>query len=61
MEFECVFAREEERSGGAVKQAAGKATGNRKLQAKGAAQKAVGTIQNKAGKAQDKMRSALRR
>src|SRR5665213_2345132 len=43
------------KAAGAIKQAAGKATGNTKLQAKGATEKAAGTVQNKVGKAQDKM------
>ncbi len=45
---------------GAVKEAAGKATGNERLQAEGAAQKAKGDIQNKVGKAQDKIGDAIK-
>ena len=44
------------KAAGAVKQAAGKVTGNRSLQAKGAAEKAAGTVQNKAGKFEDKVK-----
>jgi uncharacterized protein YjbJ (UPF0337 family) len=46
---------------GTLKQVAGKLTGNRKLQAKGAIERAAGTVQNRIGKAQDRMISALRR
>ena len=40
---------------GAVKQAAGKVTGNRRLQAEGAVDKVLGSVQNKIGKAQNKL------
>jgi len=46
---------------GAVKEATGKAMGNRTLQAKGAVEKALGTIENKLGKAQDKISAEIRR
>ena len=46
---------------GAVKEAAGKAIGNTKLQAEGVAEKAAGTVQNTVGKAQDKVAGALKR
>jgi uncharacterized protein YjbJ (UPF0337 family) len=46
---------------GAIKEAAGKATGNERLQAEGAAQKAKGDIQNKIGKTQDKIGDAIKR
>jgi uncharacterized protein YjbJ (UPF0337 family) len=48
------------KAAGAIKEAAGKATGNRNLEAKGAAEKAAGEVQNKVGKAQDKLGSALK-
>jgi uncharacterized protein YjbJ (UPF0337 family) len=38
-----------QKAGGAVKQAAGKAVGNEKLQAKGVADKAAGTAKQAAG------------
>jgi len=41
---------------GAVKEAAGKATGNVGLQAKGAVQKTAGKAQSAAGKAKDDMK-----
>jgi uncharacterized protein YjbJ (UPF0337 family) len=46
---------------GAVKEAAGKATGNERLEAEGAAQKAKGDVQNKVGQAQDKIGDAIKR
>ena len=46
---------------GTLKEAAGKLTGNRKLEAEGVAEKAAGTVQNAVGKAQDKIASALKR
>ena len=46
---------------GAIKEAAGKAVGNRELEAKGFAEKALGTAQNEAGKAQDKLGAAIRK
>jgi uncharacterized protein YjbJ (UPF0337 family) len=45
---------------GSVKEAAGKAVGNERLQARGTAEKAVGAAQNKLGKAQDKMGRAIK-
>ena len=51
----------ENRISGAVKEATGKATGDTNLRAKGAAEKAAGTVQNKVGKAQDKLGAAIRR
>jgi uncharacterized protein YjbJ (UPF0337 family) len=48
------------KAAGAIKEATGKLTGNRKMQAKGAAEKMVGSAQNKLGKAQDKARSSLK-
>ncbi|MGR4893125.1 CsbD family protein [Sphingopyxis sp. LARHCG72] len=44
---------------GSIKEAAGKITGDRSLQAEGAAEKAAGTVQAAAGKAADKVRDAL--
>jgi uncharacterized protein YjbJ (UPF0337 family) len=46
---------------GAAKETVGKATGNEKLQAEGAVQKAKGDIQNKVGQAQDKIGDAIKR
>jgi len=46
---------------GALKEAAGKAVSNERLQAEGAAQKAKGDIQNKVGQAQDKIGDAIKR
>lgn len=46
---------------GAVKQAAGKATGNERLEAEGAAQKVKGDVQNKVGQAQDKLGDAIKK
>ncbi len=45
---------------GFVKEAAGKMTGNRKMQAKGTAEKTVGTAQNAAGGAKDATRDILK-
>ena len=45
---------------GAVKQAAGKAVGNERLQAEGAADKAAGKVQNAVGGAKDAVRDALK-
>lgn len=41
---------------GAVKEAAGKITGNTELEAKGKVEKAAGSVQNAAGKVQDTVR-----
>ena len=41
---------------GSIKEAAGKITGNTELQAKGAAEKTVGGVQNKVGKVQDALK-----
>jgi len=46
---------------GAIKDAAGKVTGDRKLQAEGKADKAVGKVQSEVGKAKDAVRDAVRR
>jgi uncharacterized protein YjbJ (UPF0337 family) len=46
---------------GAVKEAAGKITGDKKLQMRGAMDKAAGTVQNAAGKAEDKVKTTLKR
>jgi uncharacterized protein YjbJ (UPF0337 family) len=45
---------------GAVKEAAGKAVGNERLEAEGAAQKVKGDVQNKVGQAQDKIGDAIK-
>jgi uncharacterized protein YjbJ (UPF0337 family) len=45
---------------GSTKKAVGKATGNRRLQAKGSAQKAKGTVQDVAGKVERKVRRATK-
>ncbi|HEY1837408.1 MAG: CsbD family protein [Rhizomicrobium sp.] len=44
---------------GSVKEAAGKVTGDTKLQAEGAADKAKGKVQNTVGGAKDAVRDAL--
>uniref|UniRef100_B0SZI5 CsbD family protein n=1 Tax=Caulobacter sp. (strain K31) TaxID=366602 RepID=B0SZI5_CAUSK len=46
---------------GAVKEAAGKATGNERLEAEGAVQKAKGDVQNKVGQVQDKIGDAIKK
>jgi uncharacterized protein YjbJ (UPF0337 family) len=48
------------KASGAVKDAAGKLTGDTKLQAEGKAEKAQGTIQNAVGGAKDAAREALK-
>jgi uncharacterized protein YjbJ (UPF0337 family) len=45
---------------GSIKEAAGKLTGNDRLQAEGAAEKIEGKIQSKVGKAKDAVKTALR-
>lgn len=45
---------------GAVKEAVGKATGDRKLQGEGAAEKIAGKVQNAAGGAKDAVREKAR-
>jgi len=45
-------------AGGAIKQAAGKITGDSKLQAEGAADKLAGKVQNAVGGAKDAIRDA---
>ncbi|HEV2364568.1 MAG TPA: CsbD family protein [Caulobacteraceae bacterium] len=49
------------KASGAIKETAGKVTGNDRLRAKGMAEKTAGGVQNKIGKAQDKAGAALRR
>jgi uncharacterized protein YjbJ (UPF0337 family) len=49
------------KASGAIKQSVGKATGDDRLRAEGAAEKAVGSAQNAIGKAQDKLGSEIRR
>ena len=46
------------KAAGAVKQAVGRATGNRSLQTKGATQKAKGKVQDASGRADRKLRRA---
>lgn len=48
------------RAKGAIKEAVGKATDNRKLQAEGKMDKAGGHVQDKVGKAKDAARDALK-
>ncbi len=48
------------KAAGSVKQAAGKAVGNERLQAEGAAEKAGGSAQNAVGKAQDKLAKTIK-
>ena len=45
---------------GAVKEAVGKVTGNKKMQAEGKADKVKGTIQNIAGDVKDSVRNATK-
>ena len=45
---------------GAIKDAAGKVTGDRKLQAEGKADKIVGKVQNEVGKAKDAFRDVAK-
>jgi uncharacterized protein YjbJ (UPF0337 family) len=45
---------------GAIKQAAGKVTGDTKLQAEGAADKAAGRVQNAVGGLKDSIRDAAK-
>jgi len=49
------------KAGGAIKEAAGKVTGNIGLQAKGTAEKVAGSVQNAAGKAEDKAKSEAKK
>jgi uncharacterized protein YjbJ (UPF0337 family) len=49
-----------QKAGGAIKEAAGKATGDAKLQAEGKADKAAGATRNAIGGAKDAVRDALR-
>jgi uncharacterized protein YjbJ (UPF0337 family) len=44
---------------GSVKEAAGKVTGDKKLQAEGAAEKAAGKVQNAAGGVKDAVREKI--
>lgn len=46
---------------GSIKEAVGKATGDTKTQAKGAAQKTAGKVQSSAGKVKDTARSAAKK
>lgn len=46
---------------GAAKEAAGKATGNERLEAEGLAQKTKGDIQNKVGQVQDAVGDAIKK
>ena len=46
---------------GAVKETAGKVTGDAKTQAEGAAEKAAGKVQNAVGGAKDTVRDALKK
>ena len=50
---------EAKKAGGAIEEAAGKAIGNTEMEAKGAANKAAGTVQNKVGQVQDKVGAAI--
>ena len=45
---------------GAIKQGIGRATGDEKLEGEGFAEKHAGNLQNKVGKAQDKLGDALK-
>lgn len=46
---------------GATKEAAGKVTGNERLEAEGAVEKTAGKVQNAVGKGQDKLGDAIKR
>ena len=46
---------------GAIKEAAGKVTGNRQIEAEGKAEKIVGKVQNHIGRAEDAVKNTLRR
>ncbi len=46
---------------GTVKEATGKATGNRETQADGAAEKTVGKLQNNIGKVEDDLKHELKK
>jgi uncharacterized protein YjbJ (UPF0337 family) len=46
---------------GAIKEAAGKATGNERLEAEGTLEKAAGKVQSGVGKLKDAARDALKR
>ncbi len=48
------------KAGGAAKDAAGKVTGDRRLQAEGKADKAIGTAQGAFGRLKDRLRGLLR-
>jgi len=50
-----------EQAKGAIKEGAGKLTGDQKMQAEGKADKAAGKVQNAAGSAKDAARDALRK
>jgi uncharacterized protein YjbJ (UPF0337 family) len=47
-------------AGGAIKEAAGKVTGDAKLKAEGSAEKTAGKVQNAVGGAKDAVRDALK-
>ncbi len=47
------------KAAGSVKQAVGKATGNKNLEAEGAGQKARGTVQEKIGEAKSSVKNAV--
>ena len=49
-----------QKAGGAIKEAAGKATGDAKLQSEGKADKVAGAARNAVGGAKDAVREALR-
>lgn len=46
---------------GGAKQAIGKITGDKKLEVKGAVEKAAGTVQKTAGKIQEKLKDATKK
>ena len=47
-------------AGGSIKETAGKAIGNKKMQAEGMAKKAEGKMQNAAGKGKDAIKKAAK-
>ncbi len=50
-----------QKTGGRIKEAAGKVTGDSKLQAEGKADKAAGTVKNVVGGLKDSVREATRK
>ena len=51
----------EKKVAGSAKEGVGKLTGDKKVQAQGATERATGNVQNAAGKAKDAARNALKK